>query len=626
MHPVRVAVLLCCCLLTFGSYFSFDLPGALADDFRVVLARNETAAVGLFYSVYSLPNCVLPVVGGILLDQVIGLRRGALLCCSMVALGCTVVALAGSNAAWSGTSTAFTVALAGRFLFGLGGETLSVCQNAFCAKWFHGADMSTAFAIVLSFARVGSAVNFALEPAISSKYGFPAALWLSALLCIVSVCACVALGLLDVRYEAMTKEEPEGGTPDPERGRDAAATPRRDDGDEEDADAVAAAAMTRAERERRQDARARLLDGADEDDYALRREEQRLQRDARRAARAAAGGSRTPGGGRRTPGAVGAPAAARVPVASDAELRRSEASEALDLAVPLLEPAVEAASAAASKSPSALDAFLAVIGTRECLIYLICVLFYVAIFTFMGPVASKLLVATYPGVDKIKAGLLVSIPYTVSAFVSPVLGLTMDRVGRGGFFVMAACLSLCAVHATFAFFPHALEPMVIMVWLGLTYSCCAASLWPMIALVVESRNISTAYGLMNSVQNLGLAIAPMLITPLIPSEPDAAAYRTIEVIFSALAFTAFLSTVALYVVDTRNQGALFLGPLEAGLLATPGGRSPRLNPLNPRATPFLEGRRRGALLQDGLDRPIAPKTPNAIRAQYFRKLRIQSRA
>jgi MFS family permease len=615
MNPVRVAVLLCCCLLTFGSYFSFDLPGALADDFRLVLARNETAEVGLFYSVYSLPNCVLPVVGGILLDQVIGLRRGALLCCSLVAMGCTVVAFAGSNSAWSGTSTAFTVALAGRFLFGLGGETLGVCQNAFCAKWFRGADMSTAFAIVLSFARVGSAVNFALEPAISSKYGFPAALWLSALLCVVSVCACIALGLLDVRYEAMTKEEPEGGTPDPERGRVE---------EEEDADASAAAAVTRAERERRQDARARLLDGADEDDYALRREEQRLQRDARRAARAAAGGSRTPGGGRRTPGATGAgagaPSPASVPVASEAELRRSEASEALDLAVPLLEPA--AAAAPAQKSPSVLEAFLAVIGMRECLIYLICVLFYIAIFTFMGPVASKLLVATYPDVDKIKAGLLVSIPYTVSAFVSPVLGLTMDRIGRGGFFVMAACLSLCAVHATFAFFPHALEPMVIMVWLGLTYSCCAASLWPMIALVVESRNISTAYGLMNSVQNLGLAIAPMLITPLIPAEPDAAAYRTIETIFSALAFMAFLSTVMLYVVDTRNQGALFLGPLEAGLLATPGGRSPRLNPLNPRATPFLESRRRGTLQ----DRPIAPKTPNAIRAQYFRKLRIQSRA
>jgi hypothetical protein len=57
--------------------------------------------------------------------------------------------MAASNSDWEGTSTAFALALGGRFVFGLGGETLSVVQNAFVAKWFSGgSDLATAFAIV----------------------------------------------------------------------------------------------------------------------------------------------------------------------------------------------------------------------------------------------------------------------------------------------------------------------------------------------------------------------------------------------------------------------------------------------------------------------------------------------
>ncbi len=55
-----------------GSYFCYDNPGALQDDIKHVLKLSNTE-ISLLYSVYSYPNMVLPILGGIFLDK-IGIR------------------------------------------------------------------------------------------------------------------------------------------------------------------------------------------------------------------------------------------------------------------------------------------------------------------------------------------------------------------------------------------------------------------------------------------------------------------------------------------------------------------------------------------------------------------------
>lgn len=134
-----------------------------------------------------------------------------------------------------------------------------------------------------------------------------------------------------------------------------------------------------------------------------------------------------------------------------------------------------------------------------------------------------------------------------------------------------------------------------------------------------------SYGLMMSLQNTGLAIAPAFIMKLVPStdsspEVIAANYRTIELIFAGCAAGAFICTVLLYFVDHAHGG----GELSAAASAMPMSvqPSPRLNPLNPRASPFI---RQSSFRPSTRAREvIAPKTPHAIRQKYFRKLRIQS--
>lgn len=44
----------------------------------------------------------------------------------------------------------------------IGGESLAVAQNAYAVSWFKGKELNMVFGLQLSFARVGSTVNFNL--------------------------------------------------------------------------------------------------------------------------------------------------------------------------------------------------------------------------------------------------------------------------------------------------------------------------------------------------------------------------------------------------------------------------------------------------------------------------------
>ena len=59
-----------------------------------------------------------------------------------------------------GFMDSFVLMQAGRFVFGLGGETLQVVQNSYVSKWFAGSFLNTVFGLQLSVARFGATANF----------------------------------------------------------------------------------------------------------------------------------------------------------------------------------------------------------------------------------------------------------------------------------------------------------------------------------------------------------------------------------------------------------------------------------------------------------------------------------
>ena len=89
---------------------------------------------------------------------------------------------------------------------------------------------------------------------------------------------------------------------------------------------------------------------------------------------------------------------------------------------------------------------------------------------------------------------ILGLPYLISAAVSPILGFVIDRQGRNVFFVTTANVITLIAHTLFAFGASKGCAYVAVIVMGSGYSLLAASLWPIIALVIPLNRQGTAFG------------------------------------------------------------------------------------------------------------------------------------
>ncbi|CAL1273739.1 unnamed protein product [Larinioides sclopetarius] len=204
-NPRKVAhryfALIFMCFLGFGSYFCYDNPAALQDQI-IKDMRVSTLEFSYLYAWYSWPNVVLCFFGGFLIDRVFGIRLGAIIFSTFILLGQLVFAL-------GAVVDKYWVMEAGRFIFGIGGESLAVAQNTYAVSWFKGRELNMVFGVQLSFARVGSTVNFNVTPAIysgMSQYytgytNLGITLFIASLTCVFSLISSLIMGFFDWRAE-----------------------------------------------------------------------------------------------------------------------------------------------------------------------------------------------------------------------------------------------------------------------------------------------------------------------------------------------------------------------------------------------------------------------------------------
>ncbi|XP_035233242.1 major facilitator superfamily domain-containing protein 1-like [Stegodyphus dumicola] len=194
-------VLIFMCFIGFGSYFCYDNPGALQNEIMKDM-RISTSEFTYLYAWYSWPNVILCFFGGFLIDRIFGIRLGAIIFSLIILVGQLVFAL-------GAMIDKFWLMELGRFIFGIGGESLAVAQNTYAVSWFKGKELNMVFGIQLSFARVGSAVNFNVTPTVYSKmsqyfYGYEVlgiTLFIVSLTCVLSLVASLIMGFYDWRAE-----------------------------------------------------------------------------------------------------------------------------------------------------------------------------------------------------------------------------------------------------------------------------------------------------------------------------------------------------------------------------------------------------------------------------------------
>jgi MFS family permease len=140
----RWVVLVVISLAMFGNYYVYDAVSPIADLLKEQLGFSDRN-IGLLNAIYSFPNIVMVLIGGIIIDR-IGVKKATLLFGVLCFVGAVVTVLSGSLA----------VMATGRLIFGLGAESLIVSVTTAIAKWFKGRELSFAFGVNLTIARLGS--------------------------------------------------------------------------------------------------------------------------------------------------------------------------------------------------------------------------------------------------------------------------------------------------------------------------------------------------------------------------------------------------------------------------------------------------------------------------------------
>jgi MFS family permease len=179
-------------LLMLGNYYVYDSIGPVADMLVRQLGYTQTQ-IGTLNAVYSVPNIFLVLVGGILTDR-IGVRR--------VVFWTTVICLIG--AVLTALGSHFIVMVLGRFLFGVGAETMIVAVMVALVQWFDGRYLALFLALNISLARLGSYLADRSPSFADSLYarGWQAPLWLATAFAGLSLVAAVAYCVVDRREAA----------------------------------------------------------------------------------------------------------------------------------------------------------------------------------------------------------------------------------------------------------------------------------------------------------------------------------------------------------------------------------------------------------------------------------------
>ncbi|XP_076154722.1 lysosomal dipeptide transporter MFSD1 [Alosa pseudoharengus] len=436
----RFVVLFFNCLLTFGSYFCFDIPSVLQDQFQGKLTcPNATVTNGtsqnttevcveglgmtpqeynLLYAIYAWTNAVVVIMAGFLIDK-LGNRFGVFLFSFLTVLGSAIFAL-GSH--FEGTSALLPLMLTGRLLFGSGNGSLTIVQNRITAFWFRGKELALAFGLTLAFSRLGSVLNFFLTQRFEADYGMQWTLWGGTLLCVLGFLSAITVSALDkVGMKQLG------------------------------------------------------LDGAiQEESRKVRIQDVRL------------------------------------------------------------------------------------LSLRYWLLVLTIMFFYNGIFPFIAD-ASKFIQDKYSGYEQKDAAYIAGAVYDSSLVLSATVGILIDYIGlRGVFAVLCAVLTLPVFGLlAFTFVP----PLICTIWLGVTYSFAAASMWPSIPLVVPQATLGTAMGLATSVQMVGIGVSNLVVGQILGTKSSDAKiplwrWQRMMIFMLANTISCIATATALNFVDHRQGGTL----------------------------------------------------------------------
>jgi len=186
-------------------------------------------------------------------------------------------------------------------------------------------------------------------------------------------------------------------------------------------------------------------------------------------------------------------------------------------------------------------------------ILLLCVTFYSAVFPFVS-FAPDFFYHKF-GITLLESGKITSLLPLGTMLFTPLFGYLVDRKGRSATAMIIGASTLLFVHLIFALTP--LQPHFFLILLGVAFSLVPAAMWPSMVKLVKEKEIGTAYGLMYSVQNLGLWGVPILAGVILdrtnPGAPDVLNYTPTMLMFAALSLVGLVFAFILKRENSRGN-------------------------------------------------------------------------
>jgi nitrate/nitrite transporter NarK len=185
-------------------------------------------------------------------------------------------------------------------------------------------------------------------------------------------------------------------------------------------------------------------------------------------------------------------------------------------------------------------------------IALLCVTFYSAVFPFVS-FAPDLMANKFGLSDKTAGDITALLPIGTAIF-TPIFGILIDRYGKSATAMIGGALTLILVHTIFRY--TMISPYVPIVLLGIAFSLVPAAMWPSMVKLVKEKQVGTAYGIMYSIQNLGLWAMP-LVTGIIlentnPEKAEVLDYSWFLMAFIAVSILGLFFAIRLKIEDSKN--------------------------------------------------------------------------
>lgn len=185
------------------------------------------------------------------------------------------------------------------------------------------------------------------------------------------------------------------------------------------------------------------------------------------------------------------------------------------------------------------------------IVAMLCVLYYSAIFPFQR-YATNFLEETLL-IDAASAARMFSCFPILAMCLTPLLGIFLDRKGKGATMLMFGSIIMIVCHLCFAFllpaFPQKWLALTLIVVLGVSFSLVPAALWPSVPKIIDEKILGSAYCLIFWVQNIGLCFVPKIIGSL---RQSTGSYLVPMIVFSSFGILAFFFSLLLKAEDRKK--------------------------------------------------------------------------